>query len=603
MLALANPMGLHHGSAVRSSATHKGWRCNAAALCGVIAAAIGGARAAESLGVADPVMQAEERRVEMIQRVAPSVVCIFDRNQRGGGSGVIIDPQGYGLTNYHVVAGMLDTRRGWGGLSDGTLYELEVLGIDPTGDVAMFRLIGAERFPYAELGDSDAVRLGDAAVVMGNPFSLSDDYTPSVAVGLVTGVHRYQKGTKGNLTYTDCIQVDASVNPGNSGGPLFNVAGEVIGINGRISVNTRGRFNVGLGYAISSNQIERFIPAMRAGLLARHGSLQATVDAEPDGRIVFQRIAPDWNADKAGIRRGDTLLTFDGVPITSGNHYASLLGTYPADWPVPIEIEQEGRQRTVVVRLDTVNPKLRKPFELQREVNVREVERVLRKFAEATLGTTEARRPGGWKWTLVRTFAPGADGSAKTPECYEVSQTGDGPVRMQRRYDDGSPGPLIVYDDRTATQRIDEASEPWELATDVGMVFSALYVMQRWMLEAAETIDLSRVTHAGGDRIVPQSGDSGGILEVLEWPVAQNAVAKFGFDVQSGRLLRLRVRDSQSGAEATIDLEEYRRIGGLWPITSPIHSRVYGLTWPQRMEVHGPGLKYNDVLSNWELSP
>ncbi|MEK7732279.1 MAG: trypsin-like peptidase domain-containing protein, partial [Planctomycetota bacterium] len=533
----------------------------------------------------------------------PSVVCIFDSHQRGGGSGVIIDPQGYGLTNYHVVAGMLDTRRGWGGLGDGKLYELEVLGIDPTGDVAMFRLTGAERFPYVGLGDSDAVRVGDAAVVMGNPFSLSDDYTPSVTVGLVTGVHRYQKGVKGNLTYTDCIQVDASVNPGNSGGPLFNAAGEVIGINGRISVNTRGRFNVGLGYAISSNQIQRFIPAMRAGLLARHGTLQATVDADPDGRIVFQRIAPESNADRAGIRRGDTLLTFDGVSITSGNHYASLLGTYPADWPVPIEIEQEGQRRTVVVRLDTVNPKLRKPFTPDREVNVREVERVLRAFSQAALGSVEARRPMGWKWTFVREFTPGGGGSAKASECYEASQTGDGPVRMQRRYDDGSPGPLIVYDDRTATQRIDETSEPWDLAPDVGMIVSSLYVMQRWMLEPVETIDLTKVTHGGGDRIVPSPHDRGGILEVLEWPVAQSAVAKFGFDAQSGRLLMLRVRDTQSGAEATIDLKEYRSVGGLWPTTSPKHSRVFGLTWPQRLEVHGPGLEYSDVLSNWELTP
>jgi hypothetical protein len=195
----------------------------------------------------------------------------------------------------------------------------------------------------------------------------------------------------------------------------------------------------------------------------------------------------------------------------------------------------------------------------------------------------------GWKWTFVREFPPGGGGSPKAPECYEVSQTGDGPVRMQRRYDDGSPGPLIVYDDRTATQRVDEASEPWDLAPDVGMIVSALYVMQRWMLVPVETVDLTKVTPAGGDRIVPSPHHSGGILEVLEWPVAQSAVAKFGFDAQSGRLLRLRVRDTQSGVEATIDLKEYRSVGGI--------------IWPQRLEVHGPGLEYSDVLSNWELTP
>ena len=222
-------------------------------------------------------------------------------------------------------------------------------------------------------------------------------------------------------------------------------------------------------------------------------------------------------------------------------------------------------------------------------MNVREVERVLRTFAEATLGSVEARRPMGWKWTLVREFAPGVGGQAKASERYEVSQTGDGPVRMLRRYEDGSAGPLIVYDDRTATQRIDESSEPWDLAPDVGTIVSTLYVMQRWMLEPVETIDLTKVIHGGGDRIIPSSHDRGGILEVLEWPVAQSAVAKFEFDAQSGRLLRVRVRDTQSGAEAAIDLKEYRTVSGI--------------IWSHRSEVHGPGLEYSDVLSNWELTP
>jgi len=560
-----------------------------AAFGAVLAAAVALVRAGEPLDGTDPVLQAEGRRVEMIQRVGPSVVCLFDRNQRGGGSGVLIDAEGYGLTNYHVVAAIVEAKGGLAGLSDGKLYDIEVLGTDPTGDVAMFRLTDAGPFPYASLGDSDAVRVGDTAVVMGNPFTLSEDYTPSVTLGLVTGVHRYQKGVKGNLTYTDCIQVDASVNPGNSGGPLFNAAGEVIGITGRISVNTRGRYNVGVGYAISSNQIKRFIPAMRAGLLARHGTLQATVDADNEGRIVFNRVAADSNAEKAGIHRGDRLLTFDGVPITSGNHYASLLGTYPADWPVPIEIEQEGQRRTSIVRLDAVNPKLKTPFVPDRDVNIRAVERVLRAFAKATLGSADARRPMGWKWTVVREFTQGAAGTAKASECYEMSQTGDGPVRMQRRYEDGSPGPMITYDDHTATQRVDATSEAFDMAPDVGMVLSSLYVMQRWMLEPVETIDLTKVSHVGADRSVGEGSRDGAILNVLGWPVGRNAAAKFGLDTQSGRLLQLRVRDVPSGADATVDFLDYRSVGGI--------------TWPHRIEVRGAGLEYRDVLSNVELTP
>ena len=222
-------------------------------------------------------------------------------------------------------------------------------------------------------------------------------------------------------------------------------------------------------------------------------------------------------------------------------------------------------------------------------MNIRQVEQVLRAFAKAALGSGEARRPSGWKWTSVREFAPVTGAGAKASECYEVSQTGDGPIRMQRRYEDGSTGPLIVCDYGKATQRVDESSEPWDLPPDMGMVHSAMYVMQRWMLEPVETIDLTKVTHAGGDRTLPDGQNAGRILEVLEWPVAQNAVAKFGFDARSGRLLRLRVRDTPSGAEATIDFGEYRSVGGI--------------TWPHRLEVRSTGGEYTDVPSNWELTP
>jgi S1-C subfamily serine protease len=305
------------------------------------------------------VLRTETRRIETIERIAPSVVCIYDSHQRGGGSGVLIDPDGYGLTNYHVVAGLLETRTGWGGLADGVLYELQVLGIDVTGDVAMFRLIPPKaqfRFPYARLGDSDAVKVGDPAIAIGNPFSLSEDHTPSVSVGIVTGIHRYQKGVGGNLAYTDSIQVDAAINPGNSGGPLFNAAGEIIGINGRISVNTRGRYNVGFGYAISSNQIKRFIPALRAGLLARHGTWQATVDDNADG-VRFAEVRRSGPAYDAGVRVGDRLLSLDGVAIKSANQVASILGTYPVNWPVRLQIERPQRKKTdapseIVVRLE-----------------------------------------------------------------------------------------------------------------------------------------------------------------------------------------------------------------------------------------------------------
>ena len=303
--------------------------------------------------VLDSIRLDQARRIEVMEWAARSVVCVFDESRRGGGSGVVITPDGYGLTNFHVVAHLLKTGRGVGGMSDGKLYPLEVLGIDPTGDVAMFRLTGKDRFTPAPLGDSDQVRVGDAVFAMGNPFALAEDYKPTATFGIVSGVNRYQFGKDPRqLVYTDCIQVDASINPGNSGGPLFDMAGHVIGINGRASFERRGRVNVGLAYAISVNQIKRFIPGMRAGLLLEHGSLGATTLDLGYRRVVFDKMLEPSPASKAGIQVGDCLVSFAGRPIRSSNQFANILGTFPAGWPVEVIFEHEGQPATRIIELE-----------------------------------------------------------------------------------------------------------------------------------------------------------------------------------------------------------------------------------------------------------
>ncbi len=535
--------------------------------------------AAGPASTADLVARAEQRRIEVIERVAPSVVCVFDSHQRGGGSGVIIDAEGYGLTNYHVVAEMLETRRGLGGLSDGKLYELEVLGIDPTGDVAMFRLLGDHPFPFSSLGDSDAVRVGDTAIAIGNPFTLSEDYTPTVTTGLVTGVHRYQAGVGRNLVYSDCLQVDAAINPGNSGGPLFNREGEVIGINGRISVNRRGRLNVGFGYAISSNQIKRFMPALRAGLKAQHGTLQATVASEGP-HVVFDRIAPESAAALAGIQRGERLTSIDAIPIASGNQYLGLLGAYPADWPIHLVVERDGQARDVVLRLDAVVPKSQRPFQPDREVNQREVERVLRRFQKAVLSERMPRRPPSWAWRGRRETATGT-------QRFTASQVGDGPLRVQRLRDDGSVAALLVATEGTVTEAVGDL-EALEPPLDVKLTLAATFVMHRWLLENVETIDLSGVRHVGGDRLDPRAKDDR-VLEVLEWNVCQTGLARFEFDLQTGFLARVRVRDVPTGKEFVMDLDSPQDIGGL--------------KWSQEIHITVGEKRYRDLLSDWELSP
>ncbi len=201
----------------------------------------------------DPrVLEAEQRRVDVIARAANAAVAIFDSKGAGGGSGVVISADGLALTNFHVVAPCGFAMKC--GMPDRRLYDAVLVGIDPTGDVALIQLLGREDFPHAHFGNSDSVRPGDWAFSVGNPFLLANDFQPSVSRGMISGVRRYQYPAGTLLEYTDCLQTDAAINPGNSGGPLFNAAGMLIGINGRGSFEKRGRVNVGVGYAISIGQ-------------------------------------------------------------------------------------------------------------------------------------------------------------------------------------------------------------------------------------------------------------------------------------------------------------------------------------------------------------
>lgn len=549
------------------------------------------------------VLQDEEQRVEMIERALPSVVCIYDKNLRGGGSGVLIDADGYGLTNYHVVRGYLADRRAAGGLGDGVLYDLEVLGVDITGDVAMFRLIPPKqpyRFPHAKLADSDLVRVGDTAVAMGNPFMLSEDYSPSVTLGLVTGLHRYQYGTKGNLTYTDCIQIDASINPGNSGGPLFDAHGDVIGINGRISVNTRGRFNVGFGYAITVNQIKRFMPALRAGLLAQHGHWEATVKKRHDGATVLDRVQGSGAAAKAGLMPNDRIVSLDGVPITSVNHVISLMGTYPANWPVPITIDRDGTTQDHVVRLTALKPRMRGPYKVDREVNERQVKHILTRFQKATLGDATTGRPTRWGWNARRDYASDADGKTKPSEAFHFATADEGPLSVASRRPGGSNRPSFEFDGEQAFRFGIDKSERYKLDSEAGMILATLYTVYRKLLSPVDDLALPGVRHVGGDALIghydqavapmprsPNAPTPHHILEVIEWPVTQQATAGFGFDTESSRLVRARVRDSVSGLEIVIDFGDYRDIGGI--------------QWPGSIKVSGAGFDYHDTFSDWEV--
>jgi serine protease Do len=298
----------------------------------------------------------ESKRISAIEKVEPAVIAIFSPGGQGGGSGVIISQGGYALTNFHVVSGSGPVMQC--GLPDGFLYDAVLVGLDKVGDVALIKLLPQKEgkaFPFAIMGDSDTVKAGDWCLAMGNPFLLATDFTPTVTYGMVSGVHRYQypEGAKGLLEYTDCIQVDTSINPGNSGGPLFNMQGELIGINGRISLEKRGRVNSGVGYAISINQIKNFMGHLRGGLDVDHASLGAYVESKEDATagMVVTKIIEDCDAHRRGLDLNDEIVSFAGRPVTNQNQFLNVLGIFPKGWRLPLVFRHENTKREILVRL------------------------------------------------------------------------------------------------------------------------------------------------------------------------------------------------------------------------------------------------------------
>jgi len=486
----------------------------------------------------------ERARVELIEQIRPATACIFPEGSRqGGGSGVVIDADGYGLTNFHVVAGMMENRKGQAGFDDKRLYDIEVLGVDPAGDVAMFRVLDRVPMPFAELGHSKDLQVGDFTLAIGNPFLLAEDFVPTVTLGIISGLHRYQAGAgpRGRaLRYTDCIQVDTSINPGNSGGPLFDMAGRVVGINGRVSIEERGRVNVGVGYAISIDQIRRFLPALRAGITTQHATAGFTVIDRRDAVIVDQ-ILDDSPAYLAGVRLGDELTAFDGSTIRSSNQFGSLLGTYPNGWPVRATFARtSGSKRTETERTfrleaqpypaDITNvpdgaPDLLAPHPVTTRANERAVRRI---------------------WELQRAFI----GDAAM-----LAQVG----RLQF---DGTRS--LTRGNATEKERLTEAEAGGALPGDVSLIKPVdVERIVRWLLlKPFRNVDFESVTLSGGDEV------SGRICAVVKLAYGGLPTVELAFDEFDGRLLRMRFDDRITGRAVDVRYSDYRKSKGFcWPHT------------------------------------
>lgn len=299
------------------------------------------------------VLEAERQRIEAVAKASRTAVSVFEASGKGGGSGVVISPDGYALTNFHVTQPCGEYMRC--SMSDGQLYDAVVVSIDPVGDVALIRLLGRNDFPFTEFGDSDLVRVGDWCFAVGNPFLLATDLQPSVSFGLISGTHRYQYPAGTLLEYSDCLQTDAAINPGNSGGPLFDFQGRLIGVNGRCSFEKRGRVNVGVGYAISVNQLRNFLGVLHSGRILDHATLGATVASDPQGRVVVTNILESSDAFRRGLRYDDEIVSFADRTIGTTNGFKNVLGIFPKGWRVPLEYRRRGELHRILVRLSGVH--------------------------------------------------------------------------------------------------------------------------------------------------------------------------------------------------------------------------------------------------------
>lgn len=381
------------------------------------------------------VLEAQAARIQVVKEICPSVVAIFSPGAKGGGSGVLATRDGFAITNFHVVEGLGPFMKC--GLNDGKVYDAVLVSIDPTGDVALIQLLGRDDFPAAKIGNSDEVQPGDWVWVAGNPFLLATDFQPTVTYGVVSGTHRYQYPAGANiLEYTDCIQVDASINPGNSGGPLFNSKGELIGINGRGSFEKRGRVNVGVGYAISINQVMHFFDHLRSGRMVDHATLGATVQTDADGNVIISSILEQSEAFRRGLRSGDELVSFGGRPIRSVNQFKNILGIYPKGWKLPLSYARDGQKTDIVVRL-----------------------RALHRSAELSPEAEEEPQPNPIPIPIPLPKKPG-DKPGKKPPGPHDEEKGEIPEKYKHLYEEKA-GFANFYFNRITRDRLMTAFKPW----------------------------------------------------------------------------------------------------------------------------------------------
>jgi serine protease Do len=268
--------------------------------------------------------------------------------QRSLGTGFIIDKEGFILTNNHVVEGTDEITVT---LADKREFVAKIIGRDPKTDLALIRIESDQVLPALPLGDSDKLEVGDWVMAIGNPYGLGH----TVTAGIVSAKYRQI----GAGTYDNFIQTDASINPGNSGGPLLDTTGKVIGVNTAIFSQSGG--SIGIGFAIPINMAKDLLPQLKKGKVVRGwlGVVIQQVTSELKDKLKLSTekgalvadVVEGGPADRAGIERGDVIVTFDGKDISKSDDLPYIVASTPIGKTVTVEVIRKGQRKSIQVEI------------------------------------------------------------------------------------------------------------------------------------------------------------------------------------------------------------------------------------------------------------
>ena len=272
------------------------------------------------------------------------------------GSGVIVTTDGYVLTNYHVVDGADDIKVD---LNDNRTITAKVVGTDKPSDLALLKINAGDLHPVA-LGNSDAVKVGDVVLAVGNPLNVGQ----TVTMGIISGKGR--STAVGDGSYEDFLQTDAPINHGNSGGALVNTKGELVGINSQI-LSDGGEGNIGIGFAIPVNMAKHVMDDLRTKGKVTRSQLGVTVQQvtpdmasslglkDPSG-VIVSGVTADSAAAKAGLKQGDVIKSFNGKPVHDTNSLRNRVADAGPGSSADLVIVRDGAEKHVTAKLDEANP-------------------------------------------------------------------------------------------------------------------------------------------------------------------------------------------------------------------------------------------------------